>query len=79
MEWTILVVAVAIIVLIMIAIVTYKKRKIGCIRIDSSESTREPYIFLELHKDLDFVSSKKYVVLAVKNENYVDTESATRI
>lgn len=45
--------------------------KIGTLRIDRSDPTEAPYMFLEISKDVGDISGRKYVLLDVKNENYV--------
>ena len=44
---------------------------IGDLRIDNSDPEDGPYIFLELSKQIGDISSKKYVVLKVKLENFI--------
>lgn len=45
--------------------------KVGTLRVDRSDPDDEPYMFLELSKNIGDVSNKKYVVLKVSNENYI--------
>jgi hypothetical protein len=45
--------------------------KIGTLRIDRSDPTEAPYMFLEISKDVGDISGRKYVLLDVKNENYI--------
>lgn len=43
----------------------------GNLRIDCSESESKPYIFLELEKSPDSLKDEKYIVLRVKNADYI--------
>lgn len=45
--------------------------KIGHLRIDRSDPTEEPYMFLEVTKGVGDISNRKLVLLEVKNENYI--------
>ena len=45
--------------------------KIGTLRIDRSDPGESPYMFLEISKGVGDVSGRKYVLLDVRNENYV--------
>lgn len=45
--------------------------KIGFLRIDRSDPTEEPYMFMELSKEVGDVSNRKLVLLEVKNENFI--------
>lgn len=48
--------------------------KIGTLRIDRSDPSEEPYMFLEITKGVGDISSRKYVMLEVSNENYISQE-----
>ena len=48
-----------------------RKRPIGRLRIDRSDPDDQPYMFLELYKNVGDISSEKYVTLEVSNENYI--------
>ena len=50
------------------------KLKVGTLRIDRSDPTENPYMFLEISKDVSDISSRKYVLLNVKNENFISQE-----
>lgn len=45
--------------------------KVGTLRIDRSDPTEAPYMFLEMSKDVHAVTSRKMVLLEVKNENFI--------
>ena len=48
--------------------------KIGTLRIDRSDPTEAPYMFLEVSKDVGDISNRKYVLLDVSNKNYISHE-----
>jgi hypothetical protein len=56
---------------IIIAAFIFRKRPIGNLNIDRSDPTEQPYIFLELYKNVGDFSGKKYVTLRVSNKNYL--------
>ena len=43
----------------------------GNLRIDHSDPTEEPYLFLELSESVREVMKKKYVVFKVNTKNYI--------
>lgn len=47
------------------------KRPIGTLRIDRSDPNDQPYMFLELYKNVGDISNQKQVTLDVSNENYL--------
>ena len=47
------------------------KHVIGNLRIDQSDPTEDPYLFLELFNGIHTFSDKKTVHLKVRAENYV--------
>lgn len=47
---------------------------IGDLRIDRSDPTSEPLLFLELDADVRTISSMKTVTLSVRNENFLPHE-----
>ncbi|HOA80595.1 MAG TPA: hypothetical protein PKK61_05975 [Defluviitaleaceae bacterium] len=51
--------------------IIFRSHFIGDLRIDNSDPEDGPYIFLELSKRIGNISSKKYVVLKVKLENFI--------
>ena len=48
--------------------------KVGTLRIDRSDPTEAPYMFLEIAKDVGDISGRKFVLLSVSNENYISQE-----
>ena len=56
----------------MIAVLLQKRKKIGALRMDQSDPTEAPYLFLELDPDgMRKINRFKTVVLRVKLENYI--------
>lgn len=56
---------------ISIGILWMMRLRIGKLRIDRSDPSEQPYMFLELDKPIREFTNKSYVLLAVKNENYI--------
>jgi hypothetical protein len=44
---------------------------VGTLRVDTSDPDDNPYMFLELSKNVDYVTSRKSVLLKVSTENYI--------
>lgn len=44
---------------------------VGTLRVDKSDPDDNPYLFLELTKDIDFVYRNKYVTFEVNTQNYI--------
>ena len=44
---------------------------VGTLRVDTSDPDDNPYMFLELSKDVNAVTSKKSVMLKVSTENFI--------
>ncbi len=47
---------------------------VGDLRIDRSDPTSEPFLFLELGTDVRTISGMKTVTLSVRNENFLPHE-----
>ena len=56
------------------ACISVLRLKVGTLRIDRSDPTEPPYMFLEIAKDVGDISSRKFVLLDVRNENYISQE-----
>lgn len=54
--------------------IAVKTASVGTLRIDQSDPEDSPYLFLELEKGLHTFSSKKYVTMKVKRENYISQD-----
>lgn len=52
----------------------FVKTSVGKLRIDRSDVSDSPYMFLELSKPVSHVSSKKFVIFQVSNENFISQE-----
>lgn len=52
----------------------FHRRPMGNLRIDRSDPTDPPYLFLELSSDVGRFLHKKYVVLRVRAENFLPHE-----
>ena len=50
--------------------------KVGVLQIDRSDPSEPPYPFLRISRDssIEELSNRKYVLLEVKNENFVSQE-----
>lgn len=50
--------------------------KIGVLQIDRSDPSEPPYTFLRIDRSnsIEQISQKKYVLLEVKNENFISQE-----
>jgi hypothetical protein len=49
-----------------------RKRDVdGYLRIDTSDPDDNPYLFLELTKDVSTIYKKKYVTFEVNTQNYI--------
>lgn len=48
-----------------------RRQKAGKLRIDRSDTTDNPYLFLEATTSVSEMSGKKYVVFKVSNENFI--------
>lgn len=51
--------------------IAVKTASVGTLRIDQSDPEDSPYLFLELEKGLNVISSKSYVLMKVDLKNYI--------
>lgn len=51
--------------------VMFHKRSVGTLRVDRSDPTEEPYLFLELTTSVNNVISKDFVTFKVNTKNYI--------
>ena len=49
-------------------------RSIGTLRVDQSDPTEQPYLFLELDKPVENVINKKYVLFRVNKKNFISQD-----
>lgn len=48
-----------------------RRQKAGKLRIDRSDPSENPYLFLEASMSVGEISRKKYVIFQVSNENFI--------
>ena len=46
-------------------------RYVGSLRIDKSDPTENPYLFLEIDEGVRDISNRKYIILRVKREDFI--------
>ena len=49
-------------------------RSLGTLRVDQSDPTEQPYLFLELDKPVETVTNKKYVLFRVIKKNFISQD-----
>ena len=49
-------------------------RSVGTLRVDQSDPTEQPYLFLELDKPVEIVTNKKYVLFRVIKKNFISQD-----
>lgn len=49
-------------------------RSIGTLRIDQSDPTEPPYLFLDLDKPVESIIKEKYVLFRVSKKNFISQE-----
>lgn len=49
-------------------------RSIGILRVDQSDPTEQPYLFLELDKPVESVINEKYVLFRVVKKNFISQD-----
>ena len=54
-----------------VTMIIFRLFLVGTLRIDTSDPDDVPYMFLELSKGVDAISSKKYVILRVNINNFI--------
>lgn len=62
---------IALIAGILIGAILFRKKPLGNLRVDRSDPTCEPYLFLELGTDVRTVMRKKYVTFKVRVEDFL--------
>lgn len=70
----IIIAIVSVIVGVVIGRMTHHEHPIGDLRVDRSDPSCEPYLFLELSTDVYTVMRKKHVTFRVKVENFIPHE-----
>lgn len=54
-----------------LTIIFKRRRPVGTLRVDQSDSTEAPYLFLDLDEPVNSFRREKYVTFKVRNENYI--------
>lgn len=67
-------IAVGILIGLLIGVVLSHRRPLGNLRVDRSDPTSEPYLFLELDTDVRTIMRKKQVVFKVRVEDFLPHE-----
>ena len=49
-------------------------RSIGTLRIDQSDPTEPPYLFLDLDKPVESITKEKYVLFRVSKKNFISQD-----
>ena len=49
-------------------------RSVGTLSVDQSDTTEQPYLFLELDKPVESVINKKYVLFRVRKKNFISQD-----
>jgi len=70
----IVIAVVSIVIGIVIGRLTHRERPLGDLRIDRSDPSCEPYLFLELDTDVYTIMYKKNATFRVKLENFIPHE-----
>lgn len=55
-------------------LVCLSARSIGTLRVDQSDPTEQPYLFLELDKPVESVINEKYVIFRVSKKNFISQD-----
>lgn len=66
--------AIGIVVGILIGAILFRCRPVGNLRVDHSDPTSGPYLFLEFGTDFGTVIRKKYVTFKVRVEDFLPHE-----
>ena len=72
MEWLYL--GIGVLIGVLMFYLFFMKISVGKLRIDRSDTSEKPYMFLELSKPVSHISSKKFVIFQVSNENFISHE-----
>lgn len=69
MDW--LIVFIGIVIGAVVTAYVFCRNFVGTLRVDQSDPTDAPYLFLEIEKGMGDISRKKYVLLRVNTESYI--------
>ena len=70
---TITILLLGVLVGVIFTCVVFRCWTVVVLRVDHSDPHDDPYLFLELSKELASVTNKKYVVLKVLKKNFIGT------
>jgi hypothetical protein len=59
---------------VLLSKIVRKPKSIGVIRVDHSDPSEAPYLFLELNTGVESVINQKYVTFEVNVQNYISHE-----
>lgn len=54
-----------------VAVIAIPLKLVGSLRVDHSDPTEPPYLFLELSESVESISKRKAVILKVKIEDFI--------
>jgi hypothetical protein len=57
-----------------LTMIIFRTRSVGSLRVDTSDSDDDPYLFLELSKDIRDIYKKKYVTFRVSIKSFIPHE-----
>lgn len=66
--------AIGILISVLLGVVLSRRRSLGNLRVDRSDPTSEPLLFLELDTDVRTIMRKKRVVFKVRVEDFLPHE-----
>ena len=66
--------AIGLVIGVLLGIVLSRRRSLGNLRVDRSDPTSEPLLFLELGTDVRTIMRKKQVVFKVRVEDFLPHE-----
>lgn len=66
--------AIGILIGVLLGVVLSRRRSLGNLRVDRSDPTSEPLLFLELDTDVRTIMRKKRVVFKVRVEDFLPHE-----
>ena len=65
---------IGLIVGIVLTIICLEIKSVGVLRVDSSDSTSNPFLFLEFKRVPSNLNSRKYVLLKVNTKSYISQD-----
>lgn len=68
---TILALVIGILIGVVATVIITQIKSVGSLRIYTSDPEDDPYLFLELSKEVSYIYRKKYVLLKVNTDNLI--------